>query len=77
MAFFLEYVALNNIIGRSAVEATTADEALRRAAQALLGMDCETAVLRYASGRRGTRGEGAVIAHYTRANGWENAGTLT
>ncbi|MDQ0000645.1 hypothetical protein [Pseudarthrobacter sulfonivorans] len=75
MAFFLEYVALNNIIGRAAVQATTADEALRRAAQALLGMDCETAVLRYAVERRGTRGEGAAIARYTRARGWENAET--
>lgn len=44
MAFFLEYVAHNNIIGQSAVEGTTADEALGRAAQALVGMDCETAM---------------------------------
>lgn len=50
MAFFLKYVALNNIVGHSAVEATTPDEALRRAVQALLGMDCETAVLRITPG---------------------------
>jgi hypothetical protein len=70
MAFFLEYTAEGNVVGRVRISSADSEEAFLYAKDVLRGMNCLSAVLRCTESITGFYGAGGIVARYTRSQGW-------
>lgn len=65
----MEYVTERSV-GRSVIYSASFGEALRKAQDALWGVECNSAVLCHTPGSDPVFGERSVLASYTPADGW-------
>ena len=70
MAFFLDYAAEGNVVGRVRIPTAHGEEAFLYAKDALRGMNCLSAVLRWTESSTDFYGAGGIVARYTRSQGW-------
>lgn len=70
MAFFLEYTAEGNVVGRVRIPRLNCEEAFLYAKNVLRGMNCLSATLRWIETITGFYGAGKIVARYTQSQGW-------
>lgn len=71
MSFFFDYEAKGNVTGHVRLSSGTTEEAFLYATNAIRGLDCIRGILRCGESMWDTQDQWAVIARYTRNEGWK------